>query len=95
MFDRHSRYRDVEDRTYVTADGREVVYKARRLLPAALIGLAFAALHGLYLFARLDRVTITSKLVQFNPLALVSTFLLVSCGAFFFLNALSWRGRSL
>jgi LPXTG-motif cell wall-anchored protein len=68
---------------------------ARTLLPAALTGLGFAALHGLYALLRLESVTITSKLVLFSPLALASTFLLVTCGAFLFLNAQSWRGRAI
>jgi LPXTG-motif cell wall-anchored protein len=66
----------------------------RTLLPAALAGLGFAALHGLYALLRLERVTITSKLVVFSPLALVGTFLLVTCGAFIYLNARSWWGRA-
>jgi hypothetical protein len=41
----------------------------------------------------LDRITITSKAIEFSPLALAGTFLLVGCGAFLFLNARSWRGR--
>ncbi len=67
---------------------------ARTLVPALLTGLGFAVLHGLYAWARLDRLTITSKIVGFKPLSLVSTFLLVGCGAFLFLNARSWRGRT-
>ena len=63
------------------------------LVPAALTGLAFAALHGLYALVRLDKLTITSKTVVFHPLGLVGTFVLVGCGAFLFLNARSWRGR--
>ncbi len=65
----------------------------RTLVPAALTGLGFAILHGLYALFRLERLTITSKVVEFSPLSLVGTFLLVGCGAFFFLNARSWRGR--
>ena len=64
------------------------------LLPAALTGLGFAALHGLYTLARLDRLTITSKSVQFTPLSLVATFLLAGCGAFLYVSAGSWRGRA-
>lgn len=65
----------------------------RTLVPAVLTGLAFAALHGLYALARLDRLTITSKTVVFHPLGLAGTFLLAGCGAFLFLSARSWRGR--
>jgi hypothetical protein len=67
---------------------------ARRLVPAVLTGFGFAALHGLYALARLDRLTITSKSVEFSFLSLISTFLLVACGAFLFLNARSWRGKA-
>jgi LPXTG-motif cell wall-anchored protein len=68
--------------------------RVRSLIPAALAGLGFAAMHGLYARIRLDSLTITSKLVEFSPLALVGTFLLVGCGAFLFLNARSWRGKA-
>ena len=34
MFDRGSRYDGLEDRTYRTDDGREVVYRSRRLIAA-------------------------------------------------------------
>jgi len=64
------------------------------LVPALLTGFSFAVIQGLYALARLERRTITSQIVGFNPLALVSTFLLVSCGALLFLNARSWRGRA-
>jgi hypothetical protein len=66
---------------------------SRTLVPALLTGLGFVALHGLYALARLGQLTITSKIVGFRPLSLVGTFLLVSCGAFLFLNARSWGGR--
>ncbi len=66
----------------------------RALLPAALTGLAFAALHGLYALARLERLSMTSKGVEFSLLAPLATFLLAACGAFFFLHAGSWRGRA-
>ncbi len=66
---------------------------SRTLVLALLTGLVFAGIQGLYALARLERLTITSKIVGFQPLSLVSTFLLVSCGALLFLNARSWRGR--
>jgi hypothetical protein len=66
---------------------------SRSLVPAILTGLGFAVAHGLYALARLERLTITSKIVEFKPLSPISTFLLASCGAFLFLNARSWRGR--
>jgi hypothetical protein len=63
----------------------------RALLPAALTGLAFGLLHALYALARLDQLSVTSKGVEFNVLASVATFVVVACGAFFFLHAASWR----
>ncbi|UCC63685.1 MAG: hypothetical protein JSV36_01090 [Anaerolineae bacterium] len=61
----------------------------RALMLAALVGLSFAGLHGLYALARLDHVTVTSKTLEFRPLSVVGTFLLTGCGAFLFLNAKS------
>jgi hypothetical protein len=66
----------------------------RSLALAALFGLGAAALHALYALARLDAVTITSKNVTFGALAPVSTFLLVTCAAFLYLNARSRGGRA-
>jgi uncharacterized membrane protein YqaE (UPF0057 family) len=66
---------------------------ARTLVAALLTGLGFAVIHSLYALARLERLTITAKIVEFKPLSPLSTFLLVSCGALLFLNAQSWRGR--
>jgi hypothetical protein len=63
------------------------------LVPAVLVGVGAAILHGLYAAARLDRLVITSKAVEFDFLSLAATFLLVACGAFLFLRAASWRGR--
>lgn len=59
---------------------------ARTLAASALTGMAFAVLHGIYALARLDHVTITSKVVQFSPLSVVATCLLTFTGAFLFLN---------
>ena len=67
---------------------------ARWLVPAGLTGLGFSVAHGLYALARLDRLTITSKTVVLHPLGLLATFLLVGCGAFLYLSARSWRGRT-
>jgi hypothetical protein len=61
----------------------------RALAPAALTGLGFTALHGVYTLVRLGQVTITSKTLEFRPLSLAGTFLLTGCGAFLFLNARS------
>jgi hypothetical protein len=66
---------------------------SRTLVPALLTGLGFAVIHGLYAWARLERLTVTSKIVRFHPLSLISTFLLAGCGALLFLNAKSWRGQ--
>jgi hypothetical protein len=67
---------------------------ARLLVPAALVGAGLATLHGLYAAARLEKLAITSKSVEFGFLSPASTFLLAACGAFFFLHAASWRGRA-
>jgi hypothetical protein len=61
----------------------------------ALSGAVFAALHASYACARLGEVTITSRIVQFGPLALVGTFLVTGAGAFLFLSSKSWRARAL
>ena len=66
----------------------------RVLLPAALVGLALAVLHGLYALARLDQVSTTSKGVEFSLLAPAATFLLAACGTVFYLHAKSWPGRA-
>jgi hypothetical protein len=66
---------------------------ARLLLPSAAAGVGIAALYCLYAFMRLDRLSVTSKFVEFSPLAVVGTLLLASCGAFLTLRARSSRGR--
>ncbi len=66
----------------------------RRLGLAALPGLAAAALHAVYALARIDALTITSKNVGLSILFPASTFVVVTCGAFLFLHARSWRGRA-
>jgi hypothetical protein len=66
-----------------------------RLLASVGAGLVLAALHGAYVWARLDEVTITSKYVEFSPLALLGTLLVTGAGAFVFLSARSWRGKGL
>jgi hypothetical protein len=66
----------------------------RWLVPACLTGLGFSAAHGLYALARLDRLTITSKTVILHPLGFIATFLVVSCAAFLYLSARSWRGKA-
>jgi hypothetical protein len=66
---------------------------ARHLGLALLTGLGFAALHGLYALLRRNQVTVTSKTVALEPLALLGACLLGACGAALFLGARSWRGR--
>jgi hypothetical protein len=66
----------------------------RVLFPAALTGLGFAALHGLYTLARIDDVTITSKHVVFRSSVLFATFVSATAGAFLFLSARSRLGRA-
>jgi hypothetical protein len=61
---------------------------------AALTGLGFAALHGVYALTHLSRLSITSKVVEFSPLSVVDTFLLVGSGAFLFLTSRSCWGRA-
>jgi MFS family permease len=65
----------------------------RHMAAAVLTGLLFAALDGLYILARLQRLTITSKPVHFHPASLAATFLLAGSGALLYLGARSWRGR--
>lgn len=67
----------------------------RFLISAILTGVGFAALYGLYALVRLDHVTITSKQVEFSPLAMMGIFLLAGEGAFLFLCARAWRARVL
>jgi len=67
----------------------------RRLLASAGAGVVLAALHGAYVWARLDDVTITSKAVELSLLAVVGTFLVTGAGGFLFLSARSWRGKGL
>ncbi len=59
----------------------------RTLALAALTGLGFAALQGMYVLARSGQIDITSKPVKFSFLSLVGTGLLAGCGAFLYLNA--------
>jgi len=66
-----------------------------RLLASAGAGVVLAALHGAYVWARLDDVTITSKSVEFSLAAVAGTFLVAGAGAFVFLSARSWRGKGL
>lgn len=60
---------------------------------AATFGIAVSVLQGVYVLARLDDVTISSKEVAFSPLSLLAAFLLSACGALLFIRARSWLGR--
>ena len=60
---------------------------------ALALGTGIASLQGLYILARLDQVTITTKAVVFSPLSLLATFILTMCGALIYFQARSWRGR--
>ena len=66
-----------------------------RLLASVAAGVVLAALHGAYVWARLDDVTITSKHVELSLPSLLGTLLLTGAGAFVFLSARSWRGKGL
>ncbi len=74
------------------------VFKKRLSRPVArlalLIGLVAAALHGMYIVARLAQVTITSKPVVFSPLSLLATFILTTCGALIYIQARAWLGQA-
>jgi hypothetical protein len=68
--------------------------RARLYLVASVLTAVFlASLQGAYALARLDEVTITSKMVEFSPLAVVGTFLVTAPAAFFFLATRSWAAR--
>jgi hypothetical protein len=67
----------------------------QRLLASLGAGLVLACLHGAYVWARLDDVTITSKYVEFSAWSLLGTLLVTGAGAFVFLSARSWRGKGL
>jgi len=61
---------------------------------ALRIGLVAVALHGSYIFIRLDQVTITSKPIVFSPLSLLATFILTTCGALIYFQARAWSGKA-
>ncbi len=58
----------------------------RSILLGSIMGLA----HMLYVLARIDLVTITSKPIAIGPLEIVGTALLTSCGSILF-----WTGESI
>jgi hypothetical protein len=57
------------------------------------VGIVAIALYGLYLLGRLDRVTITSKTVEFSPLSVVAIFVLSTLGALIYFQAHSRIGK--
>lgn len=59
------------------------------LLPIVVTGFCFAALCGVYAFARLDDVTVTSKTIGFSPWFLVVVFLLTGNAALMYLSTRS------
>ncbi len=61
---------------------------------AALAGSALALAHALYGWARLDRVVVTSKPVELDPLAVAATLLLGTAGAAVFLGSRSAGRRA-
>jgi hypothetical protein len=62
---------------------------------AIAIGIGATLLQGVYVLARLDQVTITSKTVVLSPLSLLAVFILTTCGATIFFHTHSWIGRVL
>lgn len=64
----------------------------RILIPAA-IGVGAALIKGIYVWIRIQQITITSKTVVISPLCLATTFLLVTLGAVIYFNTHSWKGR--
>jgi len=66
----------------------------QKILPALLFGIGAAVLQGIYVLARLDHVTITSKTVLFSPLSILAAFILGTCGALIYFHARSWVGKA-
>jgi hypothetical protein len=58
-----------------------------------IIGIGAIILQGVYVFARLDQVTIISKAVVFSPLSIVAAFALSMCGALIYFQARSQIGK--
>jgi hypothetical protein len=67
----------------------------RRIRLGIVVGSVTAVLQGLYVLARLDQVTITSKEVIFSPLSIVAAFILATCGTLMFFQARSWFGKAI
>ena len=70
---------------------KRLVWQNLRL--ALALGTGMAVLQGLYVLARLDQVTITTKVVVFSPFSLLATLILTTCGALIYFQAQSWRGK--
>jgi hypothetical protein len=61
-------------------------------LPAVATGLSLTALRGIYVLVRLDKIRGIDGTFSISALALITSFLLASCGGFLFLNIRSrWR----
>jgi hypothetical protein len=71
--------------------GKRLGWQEIRL--AMVIGIGAIILQGVYVFARLDQVTIISKAVVFSPLSIVAAFALSMCGALIHLQARSQIGK--
>jgi hypothetical protein len=69
-------------------------FARQQIMPALALGIAASVLQGMYMLARLNHVTITSKDITFSPLSLVAGFTLSACGALIFFRASSRVGRS-
>ena len=64
---------------------------------ALAIGISFALLKAAYALVRMDRISVVSYDVEFNPYYIVGVSILAGCGALFFLNVRSrlWKAASL
>jgi hypothetical protein len=65
----------------------------RWLPPALALGVAAAALHGVYALLRVDQVTINSKAVVISPLGILGTFVLGAFAALMYFHARRPRAR--
>jgi hypothetical protein len=60
-----------------------------------LIASSAVLFEAVYIVLRLDRLTIISKPVAFNPLNLAAVLICTACGALLYLQARTWRGKGL
>lgn len=66
----------------------------QKILLALSFGIGAATLQGIYVLARLDQITITSKTVVFSPLSILAAFVLSTCGTLIYFHARSWKGKA-